>query len=723
MKPSKSTILVCTIFLLSGISASAELLSNPDFESGITGWEGRSATIAEETTQVHSGSGAVYVSGRSKNWYSVRQDILPTILANGSGTEYTYSAWIKMATTGTHEVKLRLRLVFSDDTSVNNNEFKANANDSGWTQVSNTKTISWSGALSEAWLEIANTTTNAEYYVDDCSLTSPTGNNPATFNSDPVLKPDALAQQTYTGATLDGVASDLDGDTLSYYKDSGPAWLYIATNGTLSGTPAVANAGTNTFGIRVEDGIAGSDTATLKIFVAIGPVAPEFNSDPIAKNNAVADMLYGGSLANDASDGNDDPITFTLVGAPTWLTVATNGTLSGTPTAAHLGLNEFNVRAQDPGGSNSTATVQINVVDGNALPYVETFETLNRWTTTSPVWGWSAEEWNAPQIRPVAYDYVGSRPITGMRHEQVLDVNGPVENNFASALPHSTILVDAMIQPTLRTDPKNPEANTSSQASFFFNASGKLVVYHAIYSGAFSTVSQQWTALNNTAITNGQWIRLKISCDYLSDSLRNDTYFSIELDGTTLTSPSAYNTYSPTNEVIDMDGALFLSADSGNGGGSTALSGVVMDGLMRVDDLTVSTPNSVTAHGTPKEWIESFYPGSDPATLDLLDSDGDGLTTWQEFLAGTDPTNPGSALRGSIAQQPSGEIEIRWPSAFGGPLAPYAVYCSTNLLAPGGGWELLEGNILRDVSGTNRWENPTPPDTPSVFYRPAVQNP
>jgi hypothetical protein len=548
-------------------------------------------------------------------------------------------------------------------------------------------------------------------------------NNPPSFNTIPVLKPDATTLLAYSGSTLAGTATDSDGDTLAYYKDSGPTWLQVATNGTLSGTPAVSDVGTNTFNIRVEDGNSGSDTATLQIFVALGPVAPEFNADPIIGNNAVAGLPYNATLAGSASDANGDPITFSLISAPTWLSVATNGTLSGTPTLIDLGLNQFDIQLQDGGGLASTGTVNITVVDGNALPYTESFETLNLWATTWPILGWSSDEWDAPQIRPVAYSYAGGLPITGMRHEQVLDVNGPVENNFTSTLSHSNILVDAMIQPALRTNPAHPAGNLSSQTLFYFNANGKLVVFHSVYSNAFTTVSQQWTELDNTPITNGQWVRLKVTCDYLSDGLRNDKYFSIELNGTTLTSSNAYNTYSPTDEVADMGGSLFLCANSGNGTGSTALSGLALDGLMRVDDLTISTPASVTAQGTPLEWIEFFYPGSDHATVDLLDTDGDGLKTWQEFLAGTDPTNPNSTFTGTIVQLPGGDMEIAWPSSFDGPLAPYSVYCSTNLLAPGGGWELVEGNILRNISGTNTWINPTPPDAPAVFYRPAVQNP
>jgi hypothetical protein len=364
-----------------------------------------------------------------------------------------------------------------------------------------------------------------------------------------------------------------------------------------------------------------------------------------------------------------------------------------------------------------------NTSNSNRLPYAESFETFDLWTTTWLAWGWSSEEWNAARIRPIRYDYAGSLPISGLRHEQVMDVNGPVRHNFTSALSHSHVLVDAMIQPALRTHPSHPPANADAQAAFYFNGNGKLAVFHSIYSGGFTTVSQQWTELNHTAITNGQWVRFKVTCDYLSDSLRGDKYYSVELDGTALTSPNAYNTPQPTNEVADMGGSLFLCANSGNGGGNAALTGLAFDGLMRVDDLTVSTPSSVTAQGTPLEWLESYYPGADLEAVDLLDTDGDGHFAWQEYLAGTDPTDDTSAFIGSIAQLPSGDLEITWPSAFDGSLLPYAVYISTNLTAPDGGWERVEGSILRDVSGVNRWVNPSPPAAPAVFYRPAIQNP
>lgn len=88
------------------------------------------------------------------------------------------------------------------------------------------------------------------------------------FTSNPVTKPAATAGSAYTGSTLAGSATDQDaGDTLGYSKVSGPAWLTIAPNGALSGTPAAADVGSNTWTVRVADSQGNSSDASLNILV------------------------------------------------------------------------------------------------------------------------------------------------------------------------------------------------------------------------------------------------------------------------------------------------------------------------------------------------------------------------------------------------------------------------------------------------------------------------
>ncbi len=91
-------------------------------------------------------------------------------------------------------------------------------------------------------------------------------NNPPAFTSDPIAKPNANQGQSYA-ASLAGNATDPDADPLTFAKSAGPAWLSVAANGTLSGTPSATDVGLNSFTVSVSDGRGGSDTATLQINV------------------------------------------------------------------------------------------------------------------------------------------------------------------------------------------------------------------------------------------------------------------------------------------------------------------------------------------------------------------------------------------------------------------------------------------------------------------------
>ena len=63
--------------------------------------------------------------------------------------------------------------------------------------------------------------------------------------------------------------------------------------------------------------------------------------------------------------------------------------------------------------------------------------------------------------------------------------------------------------------------------------------------------------------------------------------------------------------------------------------------------------------GTAPGWIGQFFPGGYPG--DLADSDGDGFSNHDEFVAGSDPTNSASYLR--FTQQaalPSAGFRVEW---------------------------------------------------------------
>ncbi|MEI8196673.1 MAG: hypothetical protein WCI73_12245 [Phycisphaerae bacterium] len=120
-----------------------------------------------------------------------------------------------------------------------------------------------------------------------------------------------------------------------------------------------------------------------------------------------------------------------------------------------------------------------------------------------------------------------------------------------------------------------------------------------------------------------------------------------------------------------------------------------------------AAPQSTT-NGTPYSWLDQ-YGLTNYVTDAVLDQDNDGLLTWQEYIAGTDPTNSASCLK---AAQTTRNI-ITWIAQSN---RIYSVYWSTNLVK---GFANLQDNItLPQSSYTN-----TTPDGRVNLYQIKVRLP
>src|SRR5437879_5803806 len=72
------------------------------------------------------------------------------------------------------------------------------------------------------------------------------------FTKNPFTLPSAIAALPYSG-TISNQAAALPGDTLTFAKISGPSWLAVSANGAVSGRPADADIGVNTFVVSLVD--------------------------------------------------------------------------------------------------------------------------------------------------------------------------------------------------------------------------------------------------------------------------------------------------------------------------------------------------------------------------------------------------------------------------------------------------------------------------------------
>ncbi|MDF7826981.1 hypothetical protein P4B35_23355, partial [Pontiellaceae bacterium B12227] len=115
-------------------------------------------------------------------------------------------------------------------------------------------------------------------------------------------------------------------------------------------------------------------------------------------------------------------------------------------------------------------------------------------------------------------------------------------------------------------------------------------------------------------------------------------------------------------------------------------------GVAQLNSLLNDVSGAATSNGTPHFWLDDYnlVTGGDYEAADLEDSDLDGLLNWQEYQAGTVPTNAASVLKLSRVTALSGNsYEVAWQAVDG---KQYDVLYRTDLLF--GQWLTNEVSVL-----------------------------
>ena len=126
--------------------------------------------------------------------------------------------------------------------------------------------------LAVAWMGPAPL--NVTNVIAAANLKQPySGFSAPRFNADPFAESSAILGTPYSSTLADNVTDTNANESLVFTKLSGPAWLTVAANGNLTGTPDPGDLGTNTFTVRVTDSTGFSDDAAVQIFV-LNPAPP-----------------------------------------------------------------------------------------------------------------------------------------------------------------------------------------------------------------------------------------------------------------------------------------------------------------------------------------------------------------------------------------------------------------------------------------------------------------
>ncbi len=138
-----------------------------------------------------------------------------------------------------------------------------------------------------------------------------------------------------------------------------PAGLSLASDGTLSGTPASSGSANFTVTATDANGYTGSQAVTLTI-----NVAPTITVSIASLTAGTAGTAYSQTLG---SSGGTGPYSYAVTSGslPAGLTLASDGTLSGTPTSS--GSYSFTVTSTDANGYTGSQVVTFTV---NAAPTI-----------------------------------------------------------------------------------------------------------------------------------------------------------------------------------------------------------------------------------------------------------------------------------------------------------------------------------------------------------------
>ncbi|MEW6753921.1 MAG: choice-of-anchor D domain-containing protein [Candidatus Latescibacterota bacterium] len=192
----------------------------------------------------------------------------------------------------------------------------------------------------------------------------------ADTNRPPVLA--AIAPQSLvTGASLRLrlVATDADGDTLSYAVTDGPAGSRL-TGASFAWTPDDTQAGTYSVTFTVDDGRGGTATQVVPITVT-QERRPLALAPPGAQTVRELDVLR---LPLTASRPPGESVTFSVTGAPGGVAVV-DSVLWWRPALYQRGTYRFAVTATDTRGQMDSVTVAVTVV-GRARHVTTSADTL-----------------------------------------------------------------------------------------------------------------------------------------------------------------------------------------------------------------------------------------------------------------------------------------------------------------------------------------------------------
>ncbi|HEV3341679.1 MAG TPA: putative Ig domain-containing protein, partial [Pirellulales bacterium] len=180
----------------------------------------------------------------------------------------------------------------------------------------------------------------------------------APVNQAPVITSTApLAPASGQPYKYQVLATDPDGDSVTFSLPVSPAGMTIDASGLIVWTPTAAQAGTNNVTVVATDPQGLSAVQNFSIVVVVVNDPPTITSTPPA--SVFVGQIYHYDVI--ASDPDGDPLSYTLTSAPAGMSIDSLGRITWSPTASQVPTQPVQVTVSDGHGNSVSQSYSISV--------------------------------------------------------------------------------------------------------------------------------------------------------------------------------------------------------------------------------------------------------------------------------------------------------------------------------------------------------------------------
>ena len=396
--------------------------------------------------------------------------------------------------------------------------------------------------------------------------------------------------------------------------------------------------------------------------------APEFTVDTLTLPSVVAGTSIAGvALSDYVEDQDGDELTFSMIDGPDWLSLATDGRISGTPGTVDAGLNSFVIRATDPSGASSSMSIQLQVVpdfSGGPIAYwdfndpslgatngaaVPDSDGMSVWRTAAidksgngnhlTTWdhAWAGFNWSASSSQgdfslvaagtyPAAYTWSSESSPSGY------DVESVPLNNFTVEVIATTS--GSGHRTAVGRDARNVATGSADRSAFYLkvNPDDHPEVTFVDENGTTVTLTATDVTVANDDATWYYWVVVK-------DGDTVFLYVDNELEvSTTVAGLGALATGTTSVSGSYHAGGWSVGRGLYSGGHTDRFYGHI--DAVAISGVALAPGSFVTeTFGKSAYELYALSYGMPEAAFDA-DADNDGSANGLEFFLGSDPTNP-----------------------------------------------------------------------------------